>query len=47
MINTLKLKQKFTVIKYIQFFNIIKYQKIMNIVHVYQEYYPQIFFRRM
>ena len=34
-INTLKLKQTFTIIEYIQVFSITKYQKIMNIVHVY------------
>ena len=35
MINTLKLKQKFTMIEYTQIFTIIKYQKIMNTVSVY------------
>ena len=47
-INTLKLKQKFTMIWYIQIFNIIKYQKMMSIVHSIfvnsnKEHYPQIF----
>ena len=31
MVNTLKLKQKFTMIKFIQIFRTIKHQKIMNI----------------
>ena len=31
-INTLELKQKFTIKKYIQIFSKIKYQKMMNVV---------------
>ena len=58
MVNTLKLKQKFTMIKFIQIFRTINHQKIMNIsflsvilldsifVNSDKKYYPQIFFKK-
>ena len=44
IINTLKLKWKFTMIEYIQTSRVIKYQKIMNIVCVHKIFLEE--FRR-